>query len=125
MRLVLYKRISNARTDEALVALREEMIDRFGLLPEPAKLLFDITSLRNLADPLGIKKIDAGPKGARIDFHPKAPIDPASVIALLQSEPKTFRLDGPERMRITKDMPDADSRLEVIATVLTALKPTD
>jgi len=125
MRLVLYKRISNARTDEALVALREEMIDRFGLLPEPAILLFDITSLRNLADTLGIKKIDAGPKGARIDFHPKAQIDPASVIALLQSEPKTYRLDGPERIRVTRDMPDADSRLEVTATVLKALRPGD
>ena len=125
MRLVLYKRISNARTDEALVALREEMIDRFGLLPEPAKLLFDITSLRNLADTLGIRKIDAGPKGARVDFHPKAPIDPNSVITLLQSEPRTFRLDGPERIRISRDLPDADSRLEVIATVLRALRPVD
>jgi transcription-repair coupling factor (superfamily II helicase) len=125
MRLVLYKRISSAKNDEALVALREEMIDRFGLLPEPAKLLFDITSLRNAADTLGIKKIDAGPKGARIDFHPKAPIDPASVIALLQSEPRTYRLDGPERIRITRDMPDANARLEMIATVVQSLKPVE
>jgi transcription-repair coupling factor (superfamily II helicase) len=125
MRLVLYKRISNARTEDALVALREEMIDRFGLLPEPAMLLFQITSLRNLADTRGIKKIDAGPKGARIDFFPKAPIDPASVITLLQSAPKTYRLDGPERIRVSRDMPDANSRLEMIAQVLNALKSTE
>ena len=86
-------------------------------------MLFEITSLRNAADSLGIKKIDAGPKGARIDFHPKAPIDPTSVITLLQSEPRTFRLDGPERIRVTKDMLDADARLEMISSVLTTLKP--
>jgi transcription-repair coupling factor (superfamily II helicase) len=37
MRLVLYKRISNAKTTDALRALQVEMIDRFGLLPEPVK----------------------------------------------------------------------------------------
>ena len=125
MRLILYKRISNARTEDALIALREEMIDRFGLLPEPAMLLFQITSLRNLADTLGIKKIDAGPKGARIDFFPRAPIDPASVIALLQSEPKTYRLDGPERLRVTKDLRDTYSRLEIIRLVLNSIKPIE
>jgi transcription-repair coupling factor (superfamily II helicase) len=123
MRLVLYKRISNARSDETLVALREEVIDRFGLLPEPAVLLFEITSLRNRADALGIKKIDVGPKGARVDFHAKAQIDPASVITLLQSEPHTYRLEGPERIRISKDMPDAESRLQAVTTVLDSLRP--
>ncbi|MFV1997298.1 MAG: transcription-repair coupling factor [Acidiferrobacterales bacterium] len=123
MRLVLYKRISNARSDEILVALREEVIDRFGLLPEPATLLFEITSLRNRADALGIRKIDVGPKGARVDFHAKTQVDPASVIALLQSEPRTYRLEGPERIRISKDMPEAQSRMQVITTVLDSLAP--
>lgn len=122
MRLVLYKRISNARSDEALVALREEVIDRFGLLPEPAVLLFEITSLRNRADVVGIRKIDVGPKGARVDFHAKAEVDPVSVITLLQSEPHTYRLEGPERIRISKDMPDAESRLQAVTTVLDSLR---
>jgi len=34
-RLILYKRISNAQTTEVLRELRIEMIDRFGLLPDP------------------------------------------------------------------------------------------
>lgn len=122
MRLVLYKRISNARSDDTLVALREEVVDRFGLLPEPAMLLFEITSLRNRADSLGIRKMDVGPKGARIDFHTNAAVDPASVIALLQSEPRTYRLDGPERIRINKDMPDAESRLQAVKVVLDSLR---
>ena len=38
-RLVLYKRLAHAETTEELDALHEELIDRFGLLPEPAKVL--------------------------------------------------------------------------------------
>jgi transcription-repair coupling factor (superfamily II helicase) len=36
-RLSLYKRLSDADTREALDALRDELVDRFGELPEPAR----------------------------------------------------------------------------------------
>lgn len=125
MRLVLYKRISNAKTDDKLTALREEVIDRFGLLPEPAKLLFAITALRNRANIFGIRKIDVGPKGARIDFYANAAVDPTSVISLLQSAPRTYSLQGPQRIRISKDMADAEARLATIKTVLDFLVVAD
>ncbi|HYY16162.1 MAG TPA: DEAD/DEAH box helicase, partial [Gammaproteobacteria bacterium] len=54
-RLILYKRIASARDGEALNALKEEVIDRFGLLPEPAKNLFKLTALKIRATPLGIR----------------------------------------------------------------------
>ncbi|MGD8430297.1 MAG: transcription-repair coupling factor, partial [Ectothiorhodospiraceae bacterium] len=44
-RLVLYKRIANASDRDQLRELQVEMIDRFGLLPEPAKNLFRLTEL--------------------------------------------------------------------------------
>ncbi len=68
MRLVLYKRISNAKTRDALRALQVEMIDRFGLLPEPVKNLFRVTDIKLLACDLGINRIDLGPRGGKIDF---------------------------------------------------------
>src|SRR5699024_3311503 len=45
-RLTLYKRIASARDETALRELKVEMIDRFGLLPEPLKQLFAITGLK-------------------------------------------------------------------------------
>ena len=60
-RLMLYKRISNAKTADDLRELQVEMIDRFGLLPEPTKNLFAVTDLKLSAEALGITKIDAGP----------------------------------------------------------------
>ena len=123
MRLILYKRIASAPNERALDELREEIIDRFGLLPEPAKLLFTVTSLKIEATPLGIRKIDAGPRGARIEFHRQPNIDPASIIQLLQSSPGIYKLDGPQRLRIKQDMPAIENRIHALTTLLHALTP--
>src|SRR3546814_19499281 len=67
-RLTLYKRIASARDSEALRELQVEMIDRFGLLPEPAKNLFAVAELKLTATGLGIRKLDLGERGGRIEF---------------------------------------------------------
>jgi transcription-repair coupling factor (superfamily II helicase) len=123
MRLILYKRIANAATRKELIDLKEEMIDRFGLLPDAAKLLFDVTELKIDASRLGIKKIDAGPKGARIDFVAQPNIEPTALIQLMQSQPKRYRLDGPNRLRIIEQTATADLRIEMLRGIVAQLKP--
>ncbi len=124
MRLVLYKRLSAIRDLDKLQEIKEEIIDRFGVLPEPSQLLFRATELKILATPLGIRKIDAGPRGARIEFVEKPDIDPGTILRLLQSALRTYRLDGPNRLRILGDMPDVESRIKMIHKFLEALSPT-
>ncbi|MEG3193661.1 TRCF domain-containing protein, partial [Lysobacter sp. D1-1-M9] len=70
-RLTLYKRISGARDVDQLRELQVEMIDRFGLLPDPAKHLFAIAELKLESTRLGIRKIDIGPTGGRVEFIEK------------------------------------------------------
>jgi len=123
MRLILYKRIANAATGEELNDLKEEMIDRFGLLPDAAKLLFDVTEIKIDASRLGIKKIDAGPKGARIDFVAQPNIEPTALIQLMQSQPKRYRLDGPSRLRILQETANAELRVKMLRDIVAQLKP--
>ena len=123
VRLVQYKRIAGARSQNELEDLRAEIIDRFGPLADPAQRLFDITSLKLRTTPLGIRKIDAGPKGARIEFIDKPNLDPARIIALLQSAPRVYKLDGQNKLRITADMPDAASRISALRALMDALAP--
>src|SRR4029078_3509641 len=70
-RLTLYKRISSAKDVDALRELQVEMIDRFGLLPEPVKHLFAVTAIKLGAKALGVRKLDLGDKGGRIVFRPQ------------------------------------------------------
>jgi len=124
MRLVHYKRIAGTRSREELEDLMAETIDRFGPLPEAAQVLFDVSTLRLRVNPLGVRKIEAGPKGVRIEFIDKPNVDPARIIRLLQSAPRLYRLDGPNKLRITADMPDAEARIVSLQTLLNALTAT-
>ncbi|HYQ39654.1 MAG TPA: transcription-repair coupling factor, partial [Pseudomonas sp.] len=73
-RLILYKRIASAADESALNELQVEMIDRFGLLPEPAKNLMRLTLLKLQAEQLGIAKVEAGPQGGRLEFAAHTPV---------------------------------------------------
>jgi len=121
-RLTLYKRIASARSSAALRELQVEMIDRFGLLPQPAKNLFEIAELRLLAEPVGVTRIDFGPQGGRVEFVEQARADPAALIALMQSRGGRYRMDGPRVLRLTVELEDAVERFRETRDVLTAIQ---
>ena len=120
-RLVMYKRISSADSQEQLDELQVEMIDRFGLLPEPVKNLFAVSSLKLKANALGIRKIDAGTAGGRIEFAPDTTVDPRRLITLIQKEPKKYKLEGGDRLKFSDAMNMPATRLKVTAAVMACL----
>ncbi|HZF23654.1 MAG TPA: transcription-repair coupling factor [Burkholderiales bacterium] len=116
-RLVLYKRLANCETPEELEAMHEELVDRFGLLPDPAKVLLETHRLRITARQLGISRIDAGPESLLLQFIPNPPLDPAKIIGLVQSR-KNFKLSGQDRLRVEAAMPDIAARVSQARAVL-------
>ncbi|MGY0635032.1 transcription-repair coupling factor [Luteimonas sp. A478] len=122
-RLTLYKRISSAADTGALRELQVEMIDRFGLLPVQAKTLFTVAELKLAATALGIRKLDVGYSGGRVEFVEKPKVDPMAVIRLIQGQPKHYRMDGPDKLRIKLDLPDPEDRLKAARGLLIALSP--
>lgn len=122
-RLTLYKRISSARDNERLRELQVEMIDRFGLLPDPVKHLFAIAELKLQANELGIRKLELGENGGRIVFDSKPNIDPMVVIQLIQKQPKLYQMDGPDKLRIKHPLPESADRFNAARALLTTLHP--
>lgn len=122
-RLTLYKRISSAPEKEDLRDLQVEMIDRFGLLPDPAKYLFATAELKLAANALGIRKLELGEHGGRIVFESKPNIDPMAVIQLIQKQPKLYAMDGPDKLRIKVPLPDAPDRFNAAKALLATLSP--
>lgn len=120
-RLILYKRIASAGTDEALRELQVEMIDRFGLLPSAVKTLFRIAGLKLRALPVGIKKIDAGPHGGRLVFGPDPKVNAVKLVGLIQRQSKTYKLDGRDKLRFIKELPDAEARAAEVERLLEAI----
>ncbi|MGH8529060.1 MAG: transcription-repair coupling factor [Nevskiales bacterium] len=120
-RLVLYKRISAAPDQDALRELQVELIDRFGLLPEPAAWLFKLTTLKLQADRLGIRKLEAGAQGGRLRFRAQPSINPAVLIELLQSDPATYRLQGQTQLNFKAQLEQAQMRFNFVYELLELL----
>lgn len=121
-RLILYKRIASTQSDDELDELKVEMIDRFGLLPEPTRDLFALSSLRIAAAPLGVHKIDLSAQGGYILFNESPNIDTGKIIELIQKESKTYKLDGSSKLRIQHSCPDAGKRIAFAKTLLERLQ---
>jgi len=120
-RLVLYKRISNTETKDDLRELQVEMIDRFGLFPEPVKTLFSVTELKQQAEKMGIKKIEANAGGGRIIFSATPNINTDQLISLIQTQAQLYKFDGADKLRFIKPFETTEQKLEFITELLDKL----
>ena len=120
-RLIVYKRIASAQNKEQLRDLQIEMIDRFGLLPQPAKQLLMVTALKLQATKLGINKISLYQQQGKIEFGANPQIDPGVLISLIQVHAKRYQLEGPTRLKFSLDSVGNEERIEEIKALLTKL----
>ena len=120
-RLSLYKRIASANDEKALDELKVELIDRFGLLPDPTTNLLVLNKIKLKAEGIGVRKIEAGEKGGFIEFNPNANIDPGLLVGLLQSQPQHFRMEGPTKLKVMAPMSDRKDRIKYVDGLLTKL----
>ena len=118
-RLVLYKRIANAKTEAELRELQVEMIDRFSLLPDATRNLFRITLIKINASTLGIKKIDAGIDKGKIEFLQDTVISPDAIVSLVQSKPQSYKLTNANQLTFYEAMEMPETRFTVIENLLT------
>ena len=123
-RLIMYKRIANAADEDSLKELQVEMIDRFGLLPEPSKSLVRITLLKLQAEKLGIKKVDAGPQGGRIEFAADTCVDPLTLIKLIQSAPNRYKFEGATLFKFQVPMERPEERFNTLEALFERLTPS-
>ena len=118
MRLMIYKRIANATTHHQLRELSVELIDRFGLLPEPTKLLIRQTELKITAEMLGIRRIDLGENGGHIEFKNDTRVPATKIIALIQTSPDRFKMASAHQLGILDRITDRTERFGYVEAFL-------
>lgn len=120
-RLVLYKRIANAQSEDQLQELQIEMIDRFGLLPDQVVTLFRLTALKLRIQALGIDKLDAGAQGGRLTFGDSPKVNPLTLVTLVQQQPLLYKLEGANLLRFSADLETPEQRFTFIENLLDTL----
>jgi transcription-repair coupling factor (superfamily II helicase) len=119
-RLSIYKRLANCNSADKIDDMQEELIDRFGKLPDPVKALIETHRLRIAAKAVGIIKIDAHGEAANLQFMVNPPIDSMRIIALIQKN-RHIKLAGQDKLKITATMPDLAARVTQVKQTIKQL----
>ena len=86
VRLGLYRRLSGLQGKVALEGFAAELIDRFGSLPREVLMLMNVMRIKAVCHKAGIARLDAGPKGATLQFHKNKFANPAGLVTFLQRQ---------------------------------------
>ena len=94
-RLNLYRRLSLSRSDAEVETVREELVDRFGRIPEEANHLLEVIKVKILLTKLSIKKFEETPSQMVLTFDERTRVSPEKVVAFVHQ--------GEGRHRFTPD----------------------
>src|SRR5262249_53055321 len=119
--LSLYKRIAAADSDTALDDLSAELHDRFGPPPPAAQNLLRVAKLKLAARALGVRRLDLGPQGGSLTFEERSRVEPATLVRLIQRSTREYRLDGPQKRRVSRQLPSEAARFEFAGDLLRRL----
>jgi transcription-repair coupling factor (superfamily II helicase) len=95
-RLGLYRRLSSLTSKVELEGFAAELIDRFGKLPKEVNTLLLVIRIKAECKRAGIARLDAGPKGATIQFHNDKFPNPQGLVEFIRAQ------DGLAKVRDNK-----------------------
>ena len=122
-RLNLYKRLSNSDNADDLTLLQEELIDRFGTLPPQAESLLATHQIRLQAVRWGMTKVDINQDQILVQFGPKTPADPMTLLWLIQNR-RDMKLAGQDRIILSRHMPALSQRIQAFRELCALLDKT-
>ena len=118
VRLSLYRRLSHLKTVDDLHNLREEIIDRFGPLPQEAAYLLAIMHLKQSCRIANIEKIDLGSKGTVISFRKNIFMNSRGLIEYVQKQKGTAFIRPDQKLVFLRSWPTVDDQYKGIKLIL-------
>jgi len=91
-RLITYKRLSLAGSEEELASIRTELIDCYGFAPPEVANLMEMIAIRNLLHSLRGKKMAYDGRNMVISFHQESNVNPVRILELARSKWPGLRL---------------------------------
>ena len=119
VRLGLYKRIGSLKTNEELKDIREELIDRFGDIPNEVENLLKTVEIKQLAYLSNIEKIDAGAKGFLVSFYNNTFKNVEKLMDFISKQCGVIKVRPDQKLFIDRDLSNYKNRLEIIKKYIT------
>lgn len=119
----IYKKMSAIKSEMEKRELTNELIDRYGVLPEPVEMLLEICSIKYLCQRLGITSIVAGGKRIKVTFDDTNPkIDVAQFVETIQDNPQ-LELRPPAQLLISIEETNSKKLLNELKQNLNMFTP--
>ena len=118
LRLTMYKRISSATSEEELYEMQVEVIDRFGLLPDSVKNLFEIAKIKLKLSEMNILKVEVGPAGGKFELSENPNINIARLMELMSTHPQDYLMRDSNTFVIKREMPEAEQRFTLLNHII-------
>ncbi|BCS52250.1 transcription-repair coupling factor [Geobacter sp. SVR] len=97
-RLVIYKKLTQAESEEDILDVQNELGDRFGAYPLATAYLFEVMRLRIMLKRLLVRQIDYDGRQVIISFHPRTPAPPDTIITMMRTEPRKYQFTPDYRL---------------------------
>ena len=111
IRLGLYRRLSSLASKVELEGFAAELIDRFGPIPKEVNTLMLIVRIKAMCKRAGISRLDAGPKGATVQFHNDKFANPAGLVEFLRDQGAGAKVQG-NKIVLTGEMKSEADRIK-------------
>lgn len=121
VRLGLYKRIGDLETAEAIADMKEELIDRFGAIPQEVDNLLKTVEIKIMCRKSGIDKIDAGAKGILISLRSNNFAKPEKLMEFIFSSFGAVKVRPDQKLFIEKDLSEYAVRVDTIKKYVTQI----
>ncbi|MBE6458298.1 MAG: transcription-repair coupling factor [Alphaproteobacteria bacterium] len=114
VRLGLYKRIGELSDNNEIADMREELIDRFGALPEEVDNLLKTVEIKLMCKVANIDKVDAGAKGILISLRNNTFAKPDKLIEFIATQFGAIKIRPDQKLFIERDLSSYKIRVETI-----------
>ena len=105
-RMEMYKRIASVAGDEDRADVTDELLDRYGDLPQPVETLLDVSQLRALCNRLGANHVFHGKEGLILKLDERYVPDPACLFQALNETDERLALSARGAARLVLKAPN-------------------
>ena len=118
VRLGLYKRIGEITDKDGLDDMREELVDRFGKLPDEVDNLLKTVEIKLICKRANIDKIDAGAKGILLAFRNNTFAAPEKLLDLIARSFGAIKLRPDQKLFVERNLESYVVRVETIKNLV-------
>ncbi|MBN8549702.1 MAG: transcription-repair coupling factor [Deltaproteobacteria bacterium] len=121
-RLVLYQRLASINSDQEAQELTMEIEDRFGPIPLEVVNLIELMRYRSMLKHCGITKAEVTKNKLLLNFSPRAIIEPAKVVKLVQEHPEIYKFTKSQSLSVALEKEKIESPSDIYVLTERLLK---